>query len=62
MANYSKLLAALTSLAGVLAAQGVLTGPVAQWVTIAVSALGALGVYAVPNRPSGPAKQPGQGV
>lgn len=54
MAQYSKFYAALAAFVGVLIANGLLTGAVANWTSGIIAAVGAALVYLVPNTTSQP--------
>lgn len=51
MARYSKFLVALSTALATVLTVGLATGTAAKIVTVAITFIGALGVYAVPNKP-----------
>lgn len=51
MSHVNKFLAALLTALGVALTAGLLPDEYARWVPVVVAFLGALGVYAVPNKP-----------
>jgi hypothetical protein len=62
MSTYAKALIALLTAAAIAAQTALSDGVVtaSEWVSIAIAALGALAVYAVPNTPPPPPEIPGK--
>lgn len=50
LAEYRKALAAVVGIAGAALGAGLIPSPESSWITAIIALLGAMGVYALPNR------------